>query len=121
MFPSGPTVGPAITPWPEEGSVKLHLIEPFGGNCGDGAHRSDVDGPVGPDRGTSTATHGRDDPAESAGGGQRVHVAGRARDDDSAVGTDSRRMQDVLAADLEAPLNDTLGSEGRGSRKPDHS
>ena len=28
MFPSGPTVGPAITPWPEEGSVKVHLIEP---------------------------------------------------------------------------------------------
>src|SRR5215211_6330587 len=28
MFPSGPTVGPAITPWPTEGSVKLHLIDP---------------------------------------------------------------------------------------------
>src|SRR6266511_1385539 len=28
MLPSGPTVGPAITPWPQEGSVKLHLIEP---------------------------------------------------------------------------------------------
>ena len=28
MFPSGPTVGPAITPWPEDGSVKRHRIEP---------------------------------------------------------------------------------------------
>lgn len=52
----------------------------------------------------------------SAGGGQRVHVAGRARDDDSTVGADSRRMQDVLAADLKAPLDDTLGCGGRGSR-----
>ena len=30
MFPSGPTVGPAITPWPTEGSVKAHRIEPLG-------------------------------------------------------------------------------------------
>ena len=29
MFPSGPTVGPAITPWPDDGSVNFHLIEPF--------------------------------------------------------------------------------------------
>ena len=30
MFPSGPTVGPAITPWPTEARCRLHLIEPFG-------------------------------------------------------------------------------------------
>ena len=30
MLPSGPTVGPAMTPCPEDGSVKVHRIEPFG-------------------------------------------------------------------------------------------
>src|SRR5262245_15281455 len=31
MFPSGPTVGPEITPWPaDDGSVNVHRIEPFG-------------------------------------------------------------------------------------------
>ena len=29
MFPSGPTVGPASTPWPEDGSVNVHRIEPL--------------------------------------------------------------------------------------------
>ena len=28
MFPSGPTVGPAITPWPLPGSVNVQRIEP---------------------------------------------------------------------------------------------
>ena len=27
--PVRPTVGPAITPWPDDGSVNLHLIEPL--------------------------------------------------------------------------------------------
>jgi hypothetical protein len=31
MFPSGPTVGPAMTPWPSVGcSVNVHLIFPSG-------------------------------------------------------------------------------------------
>jgi hypothetical protein len=30
MFPSGPTFGPAITPWPLDGSVNVHRITPFG-------------------------------------------------------------------------------------------
>ena len=29
MLPSGPTVGPAMTPWPTDGSVKLHLTDPL--------------------------------------------------------------------------------------------
>jgi hypothetical protein len=29
MFPSGPTVGPAMTPCPTEGSVKVHRMDPL--------------------------------------------------------------------------------------------
>ncbi len=74
-------------------------------NRGDPASRGDVSGAVGADRGAAVSADGGDDPSERAVGGQRVDVAGRARDDDSAVGADRRPVQDVLAADLEAPLD----------------
>jgi hypothetical protein len=54
-----------------------------------------------------------DDPPENALCGQGVHVACGAGDDDSAIGADRRPLENVLAADLEAPLHNARIRSGR--------
>ena len=80
-------------PGPRTAPCNCHLIEPFGGDRGNRVHRPDVDRAVSADRWSTVTANGRDDPPQSAGGAQPVHVAGRARDHDPAVGPDGRGIE----------------------------